>query len=493
MTLDRSEAHYQSLLSEFLRQPRETAWLEFKENNADPEEIGEYISALSNAAALEGKAHAYLIWGVRDSDRAVVGTELDPFVLKKGNEELENWLLRLLNPRPHFRFVTLLRDGMRVVVLEIPRATHRPVQFHGYEHIRIGSYKKPLRDFPEQERSLWRIFDQTPFEDQTAATNVPGDEVLALLDGIKALEMLGIPVPESRQSILERLVAEALIRRSDAGGYDILNLGAILFAKELRNFRHLARKRVRLIQYSGDGRVQTLREVPNVEGHPSGYALAFEDTLRSVDLLLPRSEEIGRAFRQEVPRFPPLALRELLANALIHQDFTVTGAGPMVEIFDSRVEITNPGVPLVSTDRFLDSPPRSRNEGLASMLRRMNICEERGTGIDKVVFQIELYQLPAPLFQAWENATTTTLFAPQTLQQMSREDRLRACYLHACLQHVTHQPMNNSTLRKRLAVDDRNKSIVSRLLSEAVEAKLIKLRNPEGESKKMTSYLPNWA
>jgi predicted HTH transcriptional regulator len=92
-------------------------------------------------------------------------------------------------------------------------------------------------------------------------------------------------------------------------------------------------------------------------------------------------------------------VRELVANALIHQDFSLSGAGPMVEIFDGRIEITNPGEPLVDTDRFLDSPPTSRNEGLASLMRRFRICEERGSGIDKVVAQLELYQLPPPVFE----------------------------------------------------------------------------------------------
>ncbi len=90
-------------------------------------------------------------------------------------------------------------------------------------------------------------------------------------------------------------------------------------------------------------------------------------------------------------RYPELAIRELVANALIHQDFFISGAGPMVEIFENRIEITNPGSPLVSTARFIDTPPRSRNETLASMMRRFGICEERGSGIDKVITQVELY------------------------------------------------------------------------------------------------------
>lgn len=85
--------------------------------------------------------------------------------------------------------------------------------------------------------------------------------------------------------------------------------------------------------------------------------------------------------------YPELSIRELVANALIHQDFSQTGNSVMIEIYSNRLEVTNPGEPLVDTDRFLDTPPKSRNEILASFMRRINICEERGSGIDKIVLK----------------------------------------------------------------------------------------------------------
>lgn len=128
-------------------------------------------------------------------------------------------------------------------------------------------------------------------------------------------------------------------------------------------------------------------------------------------MAVPSNEVIEKALRKTVPMYPELAVRELVVNALIHQDFFVTGASPMVEIFADRIEITNPGQPLVATDRFLDTPPRSRNEGLASLMRRMGVCEERGSGVDKVVFQTEVFQLPAPLFEVTGESTRAVLFA----------------------------------------------------------------------------------
>ncbi|MFA7425822.1 MAG: RNA-binding domain-containing protein [Desulfosarcinaceae bacterium] len=117
-----------------------------------------------------------------DGTHDVTGTAFRPELARKGNEELESWLLRLTNPRIHFRFHRTESDGKPIVILEIPRATNKPVSFSGQQFIRVGSYKKKLKDFPEKERALWRIFDAVPFEDLPAAERVPDEEVLRLLD-----------------------------------------------------------------------------------------------------------------------------------------------------------------------------------------------------------------------------------------------------------------------------------------------------------------------
>lgn len=488
MTIGQPSDYLVSLVRELYALPRETEWVEFKVNDAEPQAIGEYISALANSAALVGKAFAYLVWGVRDDDHALVGTTFDSHSARVGNEELESWLLQLLEPKLDFRFFTVEVDEHRVVLLEITRAARHPVRFAGQEFIRVGSYKKKLKDFPEKERALWRIFDQTPFEDGIATERATGDDVLRLLDYPAYFDLLERPLPADRRGILEALVDDRLILRNDAGGWDITNLGAILFAKRLDAFHSLRRKAVRVIQYRGKGRTETLRE----QEDGKGYACGFEGLIGYINGLLPANEVIEQALRRSVPMFPELAVRELVANALIHQDFFVTGAGPMIEIFDDRIEITNPGEPLVDTQRFVDTPPRSRNEALASLMRRFRICEERGSGIDKVVFQVELFQLPAPLFESLEGFTRAVLFAHKPLSVMDKADRVRACYLHACLRYVTRQPMTNASLRQRLGIDDKNIATASRLLGEAVEAGLIVIADSDVGTRSR-SYLPFWA
>ncbi len=189
--------------------------------------------------------------------------------------------------------------------------------------------------------------------------------------------------------------------------------------------------------------------------------------------------------------YPEIAIRELVANALIHQDFSVTGAGPMVQMFVQRMEITNPGEPLVDTLRFLDTPPRSRNEGLAAMMRRMGICEEGGSGIDKVVESIEVFQLPAPEFSAPLGNTTATLFGPKSLKDMDAQERVRACYLHCCLMFVTGKRMTNASLRERLGVEQQNYAVVSRVIRETTDSNLVRPFDPDAGNRNK-QYIPFW-
>jgi len=488
MTVDRPGDYLLSILQELRKLPTETEWVEFKQNRAEHDDIGEYISALANSAALLGKVTAWLVWGVDDETHAVTGTSFSPAREKEGNEELENWLLRLLNPKIDFRFHELDVDGKRVVMLEIGAAFRHPVQFRNIEYIRVGSYKKKLKEYPEKERKLWRIFDHTPFEQEIAAENISAEDVLQCLDYPAYFDLLALPLPESRDGILSAFESEEMIVRAESGKWNITNLGAILFAKKLGDFRHLRRKAVRVILYKGNSKVETVREQEGTRGYASG----FEGLIDFVANLLPENEVIGRALRKSVPMFPDLAIRELIANAIIHQDFHMPGSGPMIEIFSNRMEITNPGLPLVKTDRFLDSPPKSRNEALASFMRRIGVCEERGSGVDKVVFQTEVYQLPAPLFETTGEHTRAVLFAHRELRDMDKDDRVRACYLHACLKYVERDYMTNTTLRSRFGIEDKNSATASRIIKETVEAELIRPYD-EAASRKFMKYVPWWA
>ena len=397
-------------------------------------------------------------------------------------------MLRKLRPRIDFRFHEVIVDEQRVELLEIDRASRNPVAFDRDEFIRVGSVTKKLREYPEKERDLWRIFDRVSFEDGTAAKRVREEDVLLKLDYPTYFHLLQVPLPDGRAAILDALRQDDLIVPCEAGGWNVTNLGAILLARKLYDFPRLKRKAMRVIKYSGAGRFDASTEREDTRG----YATAFTAIVDHVMALIPSNEVIDRSLRKTVPMFPAIAVRELVSNALIHQDFSVTGAGPMVEIFDDRIEITNPGEPLVNTDRFVDAPPKSRNEALASLMRRFRICEERGSGIDRVVAEVEAFQLPAPLFEAPVGSTRSVLFAHKPLSGMGKAERIRACYMHACLRYVIGQPMNNASLRERFDISKENAAQASRLLKEALDSRVIAIRDPEAGTRSRT-YLPFWA
>lgn len=489
MTLhSRSNRYLAGLVGRLRSLTSETEWVEFKVNNIKPEMIGRSVSALANGAALRGKAKAYMLWGIEDSSHDVVGTDFSVSAKKVGNEPLENWLDRLLSPSVGFQFQDVDIDGLRVVVLEIACASWRPVAFKGEEFIRVGSVTKKLKDIPEKERALWRVFDSERFESGIAAEWLNDDAVLAKLDYPAYFELLEMPIPSSHAAVLDALRSDDLIADCEAGGWNITNLGAALFARKLGDFPSIRRKAMRVVQYKGNSRFETVREQ---EGQ-KGYAVGFSGMITYIMALVPTSEVIEQSFRRAVPMFPALAVRELAANALIHQDFLVRGAGPMVELFDDRIEITSPGEPLINTDRFVDSPPRSRNEALAALMRRFRICEERGSGIDKVVEQAEMLQLPAPLIEAAEGFTRVTMFAPKPLSDMDKGERVHACYMHACLRFVTSQPMNNASVQERFGISSKSAAIAYELLAEALDAGQIIIRDPAAGAR-IRTYLPYWA
>ncbi len=281
--------------------------------------------------------------------------------------------------------------------------------------------------------------------------------------------------------------ANRLIERAGAL-WTITNLGAILFAKRLDAFDRLWRKAARVIVYEGTNKLKTKLDKPGTKG----YAVGFQGLVEFINGLVPSNEVIEQALRREVKMFPEIAVRELVANALIHQDFTESGASVMIEIYDDRMEISNPGKPFISPDRFIDEY-QSRNERLADLMRRLGICEEKGSGVDKVVQAAEVYQLPAPDFRVGERRTSALLFAHMAIEEMDRNDRIRACYQHCCLRYVMNEKMTNQSLRERFKLPEDKVATASQIIAATVDAGKIKVADPSQTSTRYRSYSTFWA
>lgn len=222
-----------------------------------------------------------------------------------------------------------------------------------------------------------------------------------------------------------------------------------------------------------------------------GYALSFENMIDWITGQLPANEEIGKVLRKEVTMYPEITIREIIANMIIHQDFTELGF-PMVEIYSDRMDISNPGLPLINTDRFIDEYV-SRNESLADIMRRMGFCEEKGSGMDKALINSELYKLPPMRFSVSENRTTVTLFSYRPLSEINKQERLAACYQHACIKYVSGELMTNQSLRERLGVEQKNYPMISRIIKDGIDSNLIKEADPENKNRRYVKYIPYWA
>lgn len=475
------------LVLELCKLPQETGWVEFKHNNCDPKMVGEDISALANSAVIADRSYAYMIWGVDDNTHEIIGTKVNLKKEKKGNQELENWLRYLLSKNADFEMHSVDIDGKHVEMLVISKAVGNPVTFEKIDYIRVGSYTKKAIEFPALQAQLWDRLRNQQFEDAYAIADIQLQDILRYLNCEAYFDILNMPVPTSIDRYAHYLVEDGIIAKQDNGLYAITNLGAILFAKRLSEFPRVGRKAIRIVQYDGLNRLVILKEETTTEG----YAISFENAVKYVNTLLPSKEDIDSVRRKSISTFPIPAIREAIANSLIHQDFFITGTGPLIEVFENRVEVTNSGTPLVDIMRIVDNPPKSRNEKLASLMRRLNMCEELGRGWDRMVISCELQKLPAPRIQIYQESTKVSLFSHLDFTNIPMEDKIWATYLHACIKYIEGDALTNSSLRERFGVAESSSGSISRLIKEVLKNKLIKPIDPNTAPRYM-KYIPIW-
>ena len=476
------------LIHELVKLSSEKSWVEFKKDNYKPEMIGEDISALSNAAAIAERSYAYMLWGIDNDTHDIIGTKYDLQTLKKGNEELENWLRHKLSDNVNFEFHSVDCSGVKVGVLKIDAAVLRPVTFDKTAYVRIGSYTKKLSDYSEVETSLWDRLRNVNFESRFAKTDLQLDEAVNMLDVGVYVDRAHAKMPSSLNEVGVMLCSEGILVRQDNGLYAITNMGAILFAKRFSMLDRLSRKAIRVIQYRGVNKLNMIREMTGAYG----YAVGFDGLIQYLMAITPSDMPIAGGSRNSRTDYPEIAIRELVANALIHQDFSKTGTGPLIEVFDNRIEMSNPGRCMVEVNRLVDSPPKSRNEQIAALSRRMKMCEEAGGGWDKAVIACEAMHLPAPKVNTYDDSFKVTLRTRVEFSDLSFEDKLWTCYLHACIKFIQGEHMTNASLRNRFALEDHSAASISRIIKSCVEAGFVKALDPTAAPKYM-KYVPYWA
>jgi len=451
----------------------------------DKKRLTEHLSAFANHPG-----GGYLVFGV-DNTGTPIGVDeqtTDTIVTQLAN-------LGRAGLEPPLALDNAIADyeTVRLLFVHVPESPVKPVHVRGKGleegFIRSGgSSRKASR----QEIGTLMLNSRTPrWEELNASVLLPSTEFTAKLQVEPIFRMLERPVPSTQEDMLAWLAGERFIAQEPTGGGYVTNLGAIATARKLADFPDLSRKAVRVVVYDGQNKAKAKQEREDTKG----YAISFQGLIEFIMTLLPQSEVIENALRVKRTVYPEIALREIVANALIHQDFSITGAGPLIEIFDDRIEVSNPGglLPSKQINRIIGTQPESRNEQLARAFRRYKICEERGSGLLKAGLQIELYGLPPIEFTAESNHFKVTLYSPRTFAKMSNHERLEACYQHAVLRYYSAGAMTNTSLRERLKMPEKQRSMVSLLIQEAIDQRLVKPADPANKSRKFAEYVPFWA
>lgn len=462
-------------LDEWMKAPREIEGLEFKavRTNFHGDKLMDYCVGIGNDGG--GK----LILGVTNAlPRQVVGTSVI-----NDTQEMQKKILDKLHFEVKIEEITHPKG--RVIICHIPsRPMGQPFHHDGRYLMRSGEELRAmspdrLREIFSEGKPNWLL--------RMALNGCSQSDVFTLLDTQTYYFMLHQPYPTSKTTILERFQAERLISEEQSG-YSITNLGAILFARKLNQFEGLIRKAPRVVVYSGKNKLHTRKLF---EGG-KGYACGFVGLIEFINSYIPSNEVMVKALRTEVKMFPEIAIREIIANALIHQEFSEEGTSVTVEIYDDRIEVSNPGLPIIPPDRFADEY-QSRNDVLAGLARRLGICEELGLGIDRVLQSTEVFQLPAPAFRLGERHITVALFAHKKFADMDRGERVQACFWHCVLRYINNNKMTNASLRDRFNLPESKSETVSKVIRQTMDEEKIKPVDPTRASKKFASYVPPWA
>lgn len=323
------------------------------------------------------------------------------------------------------------------------------------------------------------------FDEEYARRDLDLEEALRLLDYTAYFDLRQLPQPFDACGIASPLLDDGILARQDNGLYAVTSPGAVLLAKRLPDFPQLSRRALRIVQYRGSERLHMLRE----RTLEKGYAAGFEECMMYIGALLPEEQGIEGAFRRQRTAYPVQAVREIVLNALVHQDFSLSGTGPVVEIFEDRVEVTNPGTFLSDKRRILDSQPCCRNAKLASLMHRLGLCGQSGTGWLRAASACEAEHVPAPRIDLYEKHTRVTLYQKMPFGSMLPDDKLWACYLHACIRQIQGGQMTNASLRERFGLKGTASGCISRLIQDAVQKNCIRLLDADA-APRYRKYIP---
>lgn len=373
-----------SIIKDLVSYPNEEEWFEFKENWYQTDGIGEYISSLSNAAAMKGRPFGYLIWGVDNDTHAYTDTAFN-YRRDVDNEPLEHYLARYVTPDVNFEFKEGWINGKRVVALVIPAARKIPTAYKNVRYLRIGSSKVNLMKYPEREAALFRIlnFGLPSIENTESQYQDLTFEQLFVYYGIKGITLnsrtfkknLGLLTPDGKYNLLAQLLSDN---------------------------PHIP---IRFSLFNGKTKASTMyavREFGNM-----CLLMALDRVLDYGEVLnVPQADERNRVVeRKEVMLFNMDAFREAIINSFVHNHW-VTGNEPMFTVYEDRIEILSRGTlaPEQTIDGFFAGESVPVNMKLSEIFLQLHISEKSGRGVPKI---IEVYGREA--FEFRQNSIVVTI------------------------------------------------------------------------------------
>lgn len=445
--------------------------------------LAKHISAFANYTH-----GGYLVFGIDDHGQI---NGLDQKKIKDIISKVSSIARDGVEPKISIDHAVTVYKEKTLLFICIRESKEKPVHLRGKgfeeSYIRSGASTHKMS---KQEIGWCLLRSKVPsFEEQDADAPALSSDVLSKLDVAAFFNLLKIPVPGNVDTVIQKLEEYCLIKPENQQ-YVINNLGVLLAAQNMSHFSGHERRGIRVICYKSSSKIEATKD----KTFDRGYAIGFNEILDYIQEQLPRSEVIKNALRENVTIYPVVAIRELLANAIIHQDFSIDSTHPKVEIFPDRMEISNPGslIAKTSIDRLFGST-NPRNELLARIMYKTRICEDRGSGLIRALTGIELYGLPPLKFEISPTSFKVVLFAPRNYQDMSKQERIDACFQHCTLKYLSNEKMTNASLRQRLGINEKNYSLASRIIKDALEQNKIKVGNPEIKNAKYIHYVPFYA
>ncbi len=478
---------YKILLQKSLRPiPQELNELDWKVMLSNKKErLKKHLSAFSN---LHGGG--FLIFGVDNSGKVVgISDESSRYIA----DYLANIARTSVEPQINIKFVTFIFEEKSLLGVFVEESFEKPVHMVNktieHSYIRAGGQSR-LMSKEELRHSI--INSRKIRFGEISATLPPAvlanwEEYFDFSEVMKRMRPAGFT---DKKSYYDFLCSLKLLHKVDEEEMVPTNLAIQVCAKDFSALPSYERFAVRIIEYKGTTKMSARRD----KTFSQGYSLSLHKIVSTLIDWIPYSEKINKASVVCESAIPEIALREIVANAIIHRDFNVTNASISIELFSDRVEVTNPGglLPEITIDRLIDHPSRTRNEVFSDIMRKLRFAEERGSGIDKAVMAMEMNGYPSIKFIDGGDFFLATMFIAKNFDKMSKEQKLNAIFQHACINDVIQRKTTGRSIRERFKLGRNDGPKIYKLIDEVIATGKIRLANPE-DIRKDHYYVPYWS